>query len=82
MRGRYVTPKGSIRTGFEPATESSVTQLLMSWLNRIGNKHGDYSLFIFYKKGSFRKNVKKVVKSKYPSVGQPGVHDCATSTLL
>ena len=71
MKGRYVTQKGSIRTAFTPAAESSITRWVTGWLNRIGHEHRDYSLFIFDKKGSFRKNVKKVVKSKYPSIHHP-----------
>lgn len=64
VQGRYVTPKGSIRTALEPTSESSLTQWLMKWLNKMGHGHRDYSLFLFHKKGSFRKNVKKVVKSR------------------
>ena len=79
MQGRYVTPKGSIRTALEPTSESSLTQWLMKWLNKMGHGHRDYSLFLFHKKGSFRKNVKKVVKSRYPSTGHPSGHGCATS---
>ena len=64
-----MTHKGSIKTNFSIWTPDSK---LFVWIRRklikIGRLHEDYSLFLFHKKGRFRKTVKRIVKAKYPPI--------------
>ena len=66
---RYMTHKGSIKTNFSIWTPDSK---LFVWIRRklikIGRVRQDYSLFLFHKKGRFRKTVKRIVKAKYPLI--------------
>ena len=64
----YLTHKGSIKTNFARTPDSQILSWLRKKLGKIGHGREDYSLFLFHKKSKFRKAIKRIVKSKYPSI--------------
>ena len=63
----YVSHVGAPRTDFPDPKVSLGVVWLRACLRKLGRGSLDYSLLFLHKNNRFRKNVKRAVKSKYPT---------------